>query len=167
MINAVGFEFLNGAAGGSPSGQFKIYLENTTDATNLKSTTWTTAIGSMTNVLDGTYNIPVTPNETSTDLVLDQGFAYNGGGLYVAFEYIGSTFATTAATYKCNTDIAGGVKMIETTNNTPGATLTGSSSFRPQVRLSFPNPNTNELEVLGVFPDLWKSQQSCSKPRLR
>lgn len=156
VLNRIGFELNNGASGGSASGTFKIYLENTSDVSNTKSTDWSAATASMTLTFDGTYNIPNATTETFVDIVLDNGFTYTGGGLYIAYEYIGSAYATTAANYKSNTDIASAVKMYSGTSTTPSNTLNLTSSFRPLLRVTFPNPYTNELDVIAIAPEFGK-----------
>lgn len=56
-IKQIGFVLTAGASA-AVSGNMIFYLENTSNTTNLKSTTWTTAIATMTQVYNGTYNTP-------------------------------------------------------------------------------------------------------------
>jgi hypothetical protein len=146
-LNGVGF-VLSTAPNIPAGGNIQFYLENTTDATNIKSTTWATAIATMTSVYNGSFSLPATVGPA--DVVLTTNFTYTGGGLYVAYDYLGTTFSTSPAAVECNTDIPGGIKVLATTTTTPAVTVTGSSAFRPLIRFRFPNPYTNNLEVLGV-----------------
>ena len=154
-LTSFGMNFVYGTntpAGGS----FSVYLENTNDTTNLKSTTWTTAVATMSAVYTGTLELPVGAAPASIDLALTgPSFTYTGGGLYVAFEYTGSTFATGAAAYSANSDLADATHMASSMLELP-ATLTSSSAFRPQVRLGYLNARDNQLAVtLSVmFGDL-------------
>ena len=158
QITSVGFELLQGAAG-TASGAMEFYLENTSDVTNTKSTTWTTAIGTMTNVFSGTYTIPAT--DGPVDMTTTSAFTYTGGGLYVAYEYIASTFGTGAAFYDCNNALPNAVVMDTTANGSiPPATLTQTSSFRPIIRLGRPNPNANDMTVNAVHPILGSASKT-------
>jgi len=155
-ITQLGFVLNNGIASGASNGTLKLYLEATSDVTNTKSTTWTTAVASMTEVYNSTYTIPISATATNIDLVLALPFAYTGTGLYVAYEYVAASTSTTPANYASNTDLASGLKMIDGTTTTPGATLTGSSSFRPCMRIGIPNPNSNDVEVRGILSPVGK-----------
>ena len=148
-FTGLGFLYSAGVTG-IASGNIQFYLENTTDATNLKSTVWATAITGMTSVYNGTYTIPTTA--TASNVTLTGTFTYTGGGLYVAYDYVGSTFGTAAATYLCDNLLAGGIKMDASTTTTAPATLTQSSGFRPEIQFSYSNPYTNNVSVTGIFP---------------
>jgi len=145
-FTSFGLNFVDGTntlAGGS----FNVYLENTSDTTNTKSTTWTTAVASMASVYTGTLDLPVGTTPASVDLTLNGApFSYTGNGLYVAYEYVGSTFATDPATYAANSDLASATYSANSSTALP-TTLTAVSAFRPQVRLGYANPYTNELAV--------------------
>ncbi len=148
-FTGLGFLYSVGVTG-IASGNIQFYLENTTDATNLKSNIWATAITGMTSVYNGTYTIPTIA--TASNVTLTGTFTYTGGGLYVAYDYVGSTFGTVAATYLCNNLLAGGIKMDVSTTTTAPATLTQSSGFRPEIQFSYNNPYTNNVSVTGIFP---------------
>lgn len=152
-LNGLGFS-ISTAPDVAAGGNIQFYLENTADVTNLKSTTWTTAIGTMTSVYNGAFTLPAAIGPA--DVILTTPFVYTGGGLYVAYDYLGTTFSTTAASVFCNTTIGGGVKVLASATTTPPAVLTGSSAFRPEIRFRFPNPFTNNLAVLGVTADKGK-----------
>lgn len=138
------------AAGPTPAGgTIQFYLENTSDVTNLKPTTWTSIIAPMTNVYNGAYTVPVVAGPT-TDYTLTSSFTYTGGSLYVAFDYLGTTFATTGAIYSANNSLAGSWRGLSNGTTTPPTDLTSTSGFRPCFRFSFANPFVNELNVSGV-----------------
>ncbi|RYM33522.1 T9SS type A sorting domain-containing protein [Brumimicrobium glaciale] len=140
------------AAGVSPGpagGNIEFYLENTPDVTNLKSTTWSTCISTMTSVYNGAFSLPTAIGPTAP-LTLTTGFVYSGGSVYIAYDYLGSTFTTIAGTYDANTDVAGGWKGIVSSSTTPPVTISGSSAFRPCFQFTFTNPFTNELNVSGL-----------------
>ena len=129
------------------TGNIQFYMENTTDATNVKSGTWATAITGMTSVYSGAYSIPAGTVATSVSVPISS-FTYTGGGLYIAYDYVGSTFSAAPATYQANNTLAGGLKSAA--DPTAVAPLTVSpSAFRPQMRLGIANPYTNELSVVN------------------
>ncbi len=96
QITGLGFAYVRGT-NALASGNFIVYLQNTADNSNTKSMTWATAISTMTEVYNGTYTLPQT-DSTNVDFVLQTPFTYTGGAIYVAYEYIGSSFATVSAT---------------------------------------------------------------------
>src|SRR5690606_22252642 len=79
----------------------------------------------------------------------DSAFAYTGDGIYVAYEWVLSTAVSTGATYQCNNSLPDGNKSIN--NNTSlGATLSGTSAFRPRIALGYDRP-ANDLEVTQLY----------------
>ena len=138
-IISAGFVYLNGVDT-AVTGNLKFYLQNSATTSNTKSTTWATAITGMDTLFDGAYSIPVSTTGTTSSFVLSDTFTYTGSGIQVAYDYLGTSFATTAATYDCNNTVSLDLKMIATTTTTPGATLTGSSSWRPGLSISYVNP---------------------------
>ena len=154
VVTTVGY-LLSAGAVGTPAGNIQFYLENTVDATNLKSTTWATAISTMTSVYNGTYTIPSAVG--SVDLTMSSTFTYTGGALYVAYDYLGTSFAATGAVYLANNTLASSCFTGVTATATPAVTLgAGASSFRPEIRFGFPNPYTNDVTVSGLVADKGK-----------
>ena len=135
VINAIGFN-LRAAQNIATTGNFNVYLENTADVTNNKSTTWATAIGTMVNVSNGTITIPATVDVFDSEFTGGTSFTYTGGGLYLAFDYqnLTGTLSTNNSVF-CNDSLAGGIKSAFVTTTTPPATLSANSAFRPQTRL--------------------------------
>lgn len=149
IITKLGF-LIATAGGPTPAGgNIQFYLQNTADVTNLKPTDWTSIIAPMTSVYNGVYNLPATSGP-SGDLTLTSSFTYTGGSLYVAYDYLGSTFGTTQWIYSSNNTLAGGWRGLSDASTTPPANLTATSAFRPCVRFIFANPFTNELSVNGI-----------------
>ncbi|MDG1330838.1 MAG: T9SS type A sorting domain-containing protein [Crocinitomicaceae bacterium] len=138
-----------GATPGPAGGNIQFYLENTGDVTNLKSTNWATVITPMTSVYNGPYSVPDVAGPTA-DVTLTTGFVYTGGSVYAAYDYLGSTFTTTAGSYSANNSITGGWLGQVDPTTTPPATLGQTSSWRPCFNFTFTNPFTNELNVAGL-----------------
>ena len=150
-ISVVGFNILAlGAGQTTVTGNIKIYLSNTADASFLKSTTWATAITDMTLLYDG----PLTINpETGTyDIRLQTKFGYTGGNMYLGYDWaLTSAVSPTAATYDCNSTTVGGGNGLRTTfGATLGATLSSTSAFRPAVRFGKTSP-ANDISVEAVY----------------
>lgn len=159
-LSSLGFDYsaaTNSAAGGT----IKFYLQNTSDAVNNKGGTWATAISGMTLVYDGAFNLPVAPGALVADVALSGSFTYTGGGLYVAYEYIGQQFSSAVAVYRANSQgVSQGIYRGASSVSLPDP-LGGPTSFRPTMRLGFPNPVANDLSLqdlspqFGYFSSLW------------
>ena len=143
----VGWTYLvGGTAGGSAP--LIIYLENTADTTNTKSTTWATAITGMTIVHNATTVLPSTAGSFDITLTGGSPFTYTGAGLYVAFDwgqYTGTLSAT--ASVSCNTALVGG--LLGAQSNAAAPATTAASNFRPETRLS--STTQNDAAVTAVY----------------
>ncbi|MCC6385169.1 MAG: PKD domain-containing protein, partial [Bacteroidia bacterium] len=140
------------AASVAVTGNLTIYMENTNDVANTKSTTWTTAITGMTNVFSSAYILPGTP-VTTFDVMLTTPFNYTGGGLYVAFEWNNPGSTSTSCVVSCNTNLTNGLKGGQSNISLP-ATL-ASSSFRPVTRIATAGANDARVDLvytLGSMP---------------
>ncbi|WP_410222183.1 T9SS type A sorting domain-containing protein [Pedobacter sp.] len=147
VIKRLGFVYETGVSSAA-GGNFKIYLQNTTDASYSKSNVWATAITGMTQVYDGNYNLPVgATTAATTDIGLNNNFTYTGGGLYVAYDYLGSQFATTSAIYRCDNSIPNSLANASSNTTTPPDSFTASSSFRPSLLFGMDNPYQNDIAV--------------------
>jgi hypothetical protein len=135
VISGLGFTY-QVAQNTATTGTCIIYLQNTSDTTNTKSTTWATAISGMTTVSNGAFTIPNTAGEINYDFSGGSPFTYTGGAVYVAFDYQSPTVSTTANTAYCNNTLVGGVKsaMSAAASTTPPTTV-AASNFRPVTRL--------------------------------
>lgn len=134
VVTGIGFNLLT-AQNVATSGNFTVYLENTADLTNTKSTTWATAITGMTTVSNANLTIPATVGTFDTTFTGGTAFTYTGGAIYVAFDHqnAAGTIATTANTALCNNTLTNGLKGAINATAAP-ATLT-ASNFRPETRL--------------------------------
>lgn len=137
VINSLGFNFLT-AQNIPTTGTITIYLQNTTDVTNLKSTAWATAITGMTTVSTGSVTIPAATGTFDIPFSGGSPFTYTGGGVYVAFDYqnTAGTLATTGNVAACNTALVAGLKGAISTTAAP--TTVANSDFRPETRLGKP-----------------------------
>lgn len=129
-LRSVGFS-LNAAASGSVTGIMKVYLLNTADASYLKGNIWDTIINDMVEV----YNDTVTIAAGATDyhMVFSTNFNYSGNNVYVAYDWQQTSASlTTGLVYRANTLIASSIRR-QASAVAPPATLTGTSSFRPEL----------------------------------
>lgn len=147
-LNTFGFSLATGAAGGPAVGNFSVYLVNTTNTTYTMGTTWNPT--GMTMVYNGTYTVPSTA--TVVDLPLSSPFAYTGGGLYVAYEYEGTSFSTGAAAYNCISVSTATQGATAGTSSTIAPTTLGNATFRPQYRFGVTNPNSNDVAIDYILP---------------
>jgi hypothetical protein len=138
-ISGLGFTYQT-AQDIATTGTMVVYLQNTADVANNKSTTWATAISGMTTASNGSITIPNTVGEFNYVFSGGSSFTYSGGALYVAFDYQNSgTVSATTNIALCNTSLTNGLKgaISAAGVTTPPATIT-SSSFRPETRLAKP-----------------------------
>ncbi len=145
VLTGIGFTYF-AAQSAATTGSFKVYLQNTTDATYQKaSTNWTNA--AQTGITDGmtlvhnqSLTIPAADGNLDIPFAGGAAFTYTGGGLYVAFEYQNSTGDLAAPNIAyCNTDLAGGLHNTYSTTALD-ADLANTSDFRPATRLSYAAP---------------------------
>ncbi len=149
-ISAFGFNYLNGVAGAAVTGSIIVYFQHTTDASNLKSTTWATAITGMSSVYNSSMTIPVSATGTFVDLPLPTAFSYTGGNFYVAYDWVSAgPFSATPATYDANSAIAGSGLTAAAATSVAPVTL-GATAFRPAFRFGAPNPLTNDVSVEAI-----------------
>jgi hypothetical protein len=123
------------APGADATGTLIVYLQNTTDTSNTKSTNWDTAIAPMTVV----HNSPSTtlPDTTSPfDITFSGGspFTYTGGGLYVAFDWQWAGPPTSSGLVACVGSLTNGLKGAQSNISAP-VTLS-ATSLRPETRLT-------------------------------
>jgi FG-GAP-like repeat len=142
------------APGVSGAAPLKVYLQNTTDTTFSKTTSFTSATTGMTKVHDATTTLPSTIG--AFDITLSGGapFTYTGGGIYVAFDwgpYTG-TLSTTAAIL-CNTSLPGGLEGANSTTDTLAV-----SDFRPETRLSSSIQNDAGVTAIYSYGELPKGK---------
>ncbi len=134
IINSIGFNYST-AQNIPTTGNFIVYLENTSDVTNTKSTTWTTAISGMTTVSNSSITIPSQVGQVNFPFSGGSSFTYTGGSIYVAFEYQNpsSAVASTPNVALCSTTLASGLKSGQSTTALP--TTIAASNWRPETYL--------------------------------
>jgi len=138
-ISGIGFTFQT-AQDIPTTGTIVVYLQNTADATNTKSTTWATAITGMITASNGSMTMPNTAGEFNYVFTTGTPFVYSGGALYVAFDYQNTgTLSSTTNVALCNTALTNGLKGAVTAAGvtTPPVSIT-ASNFRPETRLAKP-----------------------------
>lgn len=135
VIAGLGFTY-QVAQNTATTGTCIIYLQNTADATNTKSTAWATAISGMTTVSNSAFTVPNTVGEVNYNFSGGSTFTYTGDAIYVAFDYQSPTTSTTPNTAFCNNTLTGGLKgaMSAAASTTPPTTI-AASNFRPVTRL--------------------------------
>ena len=79
-ITQFGFSLSIGTAGSAASGNFTLYLQNTADNTYQKGSSFSAALGGMTQVYASAMTIPLSAGSTSIFITLSTPFTYTGGG---------------------------------------------------------------------------------------
>jgi hypothetical protein len=151
LIHSIGFRY----AGGTDipaTGNIKLYLANSTNTVNAKSTQWTTAIAGMTNSYNGAFDPPAgVMDEAVVALHFQTPFIYSGGSLYIAYDYTGTSFATIDARVNCNNDLASSTAVrYAYSGSTAPATLDAAFNYRPQMVIGYDNLEANDLELRQV-----------------
>ncbi len=150
-----GIGWLNYTAPGiTASGDLVVYMENTTDASNLKDVNWANAISSMTTVHNGTF---VIPNQLQMNLPSFTGgssFTYTGGNMYIALDWTYCTGTlSTQQVLSCDNSLVGGSSGVKAQQSLTSCTITAnlsSNAFRPVTQL-LTNCFTNEMEVKMIY----------------
>jgi len=152
-LTSFGFTMTTGTTGMPAMGNFTVYLQNTTDATYQKGTTYAIALTGMTSVFANVLTIPVSAVTTSVSVTLSSAFVYSGNGLYVAYDWNSTgPFVTTGAVYLGETTalpLPAGGGAFANSATTASATLALTNS-RPSFLFGFTNGNTNDVQVLAV-----------------
>ena len=125
-------------------------MQNTTDTTNTKSTTWATAITGMTTVHSAATALPGTIGPFDIPFTGGSPFTYTGGGLYIAYDWgkYAGTLSTTAS-ISCNTALVNGLLSA----NSDAATV-AASNFRPETRLSSFAANNAAVQLVYSYGEL-------------
>jgi hypothetical protein len=146
-LNTFGFSTSTGATS-AVTGTIVVYMLNSSDATFTRGTSWATIIAGMTQVYSGPYTVPTTA--TNVDVTLTTPFVYNGGSVYVAYDFVRTgTPATTGAVYNANSiGLVGG--CVSANSDTAAPTTLATTSFRPATRFGYVNSNSNDIAVEGI-----------------
>lgn len=150
-LSTFGFTLNAGASGVAPTGNFTVYLQNTSDVAYNKGTSFTTAIGGMSTVFNGSMTIPISAGSTSVVVTLTTPFVYTGGGIYVAYDwYNPGPFSSNLVVYRCN---SGGLSPGCATTagaGLPASDALGTTAFRPCFLFGAVNTLTNEVAVQHI-----------------
>lgn len=152
-LTSFGYTLSSGTAGTAVSGNYTLFLENTSNNTYQKGTTWATAVSGMTQVYASVLTVPLSAGTISVMITLSSPFNYTGGGLYVAYDWVsGTPYSTTAAIYLCEAaalPLPGGGGATGASGTSAPTTL-GLTNFRPSFLFGFNNPFTNDAQVVGL-----------------
>jgi hypothetical protein len=150
-VTSFGFSLTTGVTGSPVTGSITVYLQNTSDVSYLKGTTFATALTGMSNVYNSTMTIPVSTGSAAINLTLAPTFTYTGGGIYVAYDWVSAgPFSTGIATYAADNSMSiGGATAASSIAPAP-ATL-GNTSFRPCFIFKALNSATNDVQVTGII----------------
>ena len=143
VLSSLSFEFYK-AQNAPTTGNLKIYIQNTNDASYLKTSEfWVDVINNMTLVHDATTTIPAVDGFWDIPFSGGSTFTYTGGGVYVAFEYSNPTgpvvFHVDRNRAYCNTEISGGVKSNFSSIELPDSIslVPTFPAFRPATRFGY------------------------------
>lgn len=156
VITGFGFDYYR-IANVPTTGQFTLYLQNTSDATYNKGLNFSTLLTGMSTNYSGPLTVPgstsfAVQNATAAVSVpLSSSFTYTGGGIYVAFDWYAATpTATNFARYLSNGDpnTSLGANAYAGSAGPAPTTLTVDVR-RPQMRFTATNTATNEVGVVA------------------
>ncbi|MEO8085816.1 MAG: hypothetical protein ABI763_03295, partial [Bacteroidota bacterium] len=149
-----GIEWLNQVAPGlAATGTLALYLENSSNTFNSKSTNFATAITGMSQVYGAAYTIP----NTLAYGVTFSGFptfTYTGGAIYVAWDwaYCSGTLSAAQVIF-CNTALVGGFNSLlsgQTAVTCTTAITLASSAFRAHTSFAILSP-ANDAAVSNLY----------------
>ncbi len=148
-ITGIGWTYTT-APGLTGSTNLVIYMQNTSDLTNLKSTTWATAVAPMTIVHNGAITLPNLTGGWYFNFTGGSPFTYTGGGVYVAFDapYPVGTLSTTTVV-SCNSLGLPVNGLLGAQSNTSNPTTLAASAFRPETIMVVPTPD-NDAAAIGI-----------------
>lgn len=119
----------------SVAGNLQVWFENTADVTSTKSTTWATAVGTMSNAHNAAATIPA--GTTFSVNLTGAPFTYTGGGLYVAFEWSNAVNPlSVGAVVSCTNQPVAAMLNSAQSNVALPTTLAAASNFRPQTTIT-------------------------------
>jgi len=150
-INSFGYTLTTGATV-PVTGNFTVYVQNTTDVAYSKGTNYPLALSGMSVAYASVMTIPASVGTASILLTLSTPFVYTGGGLYIATDwYSAGPYSTTPATYLADNGLLLNPGCASANAGTgPAPTTLGTTAFRPSFLFGFPNPYTNDMQVVGI-----------------
>ncbi len=158
LIQGIGFQVYS-AGGTSQTGNFKIYLMNTSDNTYQLGSSWTTAGFTMVSDI-AAFAVPIAVGPYTVNFSGGSPFTYTGGGVYVAWEFSNpspGTLGTTALNISCNY-LGLPNSLYGQRNNTTMPTSLVVSAFRPAT-LFINNDITDILAVTNIY-----TREKCPVP---
>jgi hypothetical protein len=156
IVNSIGFIRIDGTGTTPSTGNFTVYLENTSDVTYSKGTSFSSAISTMAQHYNGGYTVPLSATTTTVTLNLTPTFTYTGGGIYVAWEWEELTPSPNTnnnyATYAANNAGAGNA-LSATSYSTamPAPNTMTIGDFRPSFVFNAVNTATNEVQLVDII----------------
>lgn len=154
-IDAIGF-LIQTAGVTTHTGNFKVYLKNTSDIIYSLGANWTTT--GFTLVSDiASWTVPISAGSYVVNFSGGTPFTYSGGGVYVAWEFSNpGTVGTGALIANCNTSLAAGLYGQRSVTAMP--TTLAASDWRPAT-LFANNSLTDVLQVTNIY-----AQEKCPVP---
>ena len=134
-ITSIGYNYQYGTDI-STTGNFKVYLENTSDITNNKSMNWNQAVSSMTLVNSDSLKIQSASGIFDIPLNNSSAFTYTGGGIYVAFEYSNPYGPLSTYSNVCWTNRVLPAPILKSSHSDDSIRVIepGTSNLRPEIR---------------------------------
>jgi len=130
---SIGWRYTAGP-GVTANGTLVVYLQNTSDTNNTKSTIWASAIAGMTVVHNAPTTLPDTTAPFDIPFAGGSPFTYTGGALYVAFDWQWSGPTTASTVVACSSTLSSGLLGAQSNASVP--TTIAASNVRPETRLT-------------------------------
>lgn len=153
VITNFGFDFYRPAS--TPiTGQFTLYIENTSDVTYSKGVSFPGLLTGMSTNYTGNLVLPGSTSAATAavSIPLSSAFTWTGGGIYVAWDWYSATSTATApARYLGNYDPSNpqGVHGSAPAAG-PAPTTLVTDDTRPVMRFSAVNTATNEVGIIKM-----------------
>jgi hypothetical protein len=149
VLTGIGWNY-NIGPGAPGLGSLVVYLQNTPDTANAKSTDWATAISGMTAVHNAPTTLPGGAGPFSIPFAGGSPFTYTGGGLYVAFDWqYGGTLAPLVK-IPISSEQVGDMLQEQSDIAAPATLDTGGSDVRPETQL-FVGPSGTDAGVAALY----------------
>jgi hypothetical protein len=153
--------YYNGGGTTNAAGTMKIYLQNTTDLTFNKSTSWATIISPMTLVdNNAAWTFPTADYSKDEVFSLPTAFTYTGGGIYVAFDLQNNSGVSTTYFQSPNiTDVIPGTNTIaceygQSASTVPATLGSTNGMYRAETYLGFNVANDLSVDQIYTYGKL-------------
>ena len=154
-FNSIGFNMYAVPPAVATTGNFKVYLSNTSDATYLKGNNWPTIITGATLACNGTITIPTTTGTYDVSFTGGSTFTYTGGAVYIAFEFQNTGTVAPAVTQYLINNQTGTWSSYGISTTRFSDTLTTNSAARPETRIGAvvgKDASVDAIYTLGELP---------------